>query len=126
MGAATSERDARARDEIGDGARNENFVGLGERLDALGDVDGDAADVVTAQLDLAGVEPATYMDADGADRVADGTGAAHRPSGAVEGRQEPVAGRGDLSAAEAFEFGAGETVVGGQQLRPSAVTHACD
>ena len=58
MGAAISERDARAADEVGDGAGDEDFVGLGECLDALGDVDGDAADVVTVQLDFAGVEPA--------------------------------------------------------------------
>ena len=58
MGAAISEQD---------------FVGLGECLDSLGDVDGDAANVVAVQLDLAGMQPATHVDADGADRVADGT-----------------------------------------------------
>ncbi len=126
MGAATSERDARARDEIGDGARNENFVGLGERLDALGDVDSDAADVVTAQLDFASVETATHTHADGMDRIAYGAGAAHGSSRPVEGRQKAVAGRFDFSAAEAFEFGAGEAVVGGEQLGPSAVAHPCD
>ena len=46
MGAAISEWDARAADQVGDGAGDEDFVGLGERLDTLGDVDGDAADVV--------------------------------------------------------------------------------
>src|SRR5260370_41523921 len=64
------------------------------------------------------------MDADGLHGVADGTAAAHRPSRPVEGRQEPVAGRSDLSAAEAFEFGAGEAVVGGEQFRPSAAAPA--
>src|SRR5918994_372207 len=107
MGAAISKWDAGAVNEVGDGAGGEDFVGLGERLDTLGDVDGDAADVVTAQLDLAGVEPNPHLDADGADRVADGTGAAHRSSRPIKGRQEAVAGRLDLSTAEAFEFGAG-------------------
>jgi hypothetical protein len=37
---AISECDARAADEVGDGARGEDFVGLGEGLDALGVVDG--------------------------------------------------------------------------------------
>src|SRR4029450_8596132 len=88
MGAAISEWDARAADEVGDGAGDEDFVGLGEGLAALGDVDGDAADVVAVQLDLAGVEPDPHVDADGADRVADGAGAAHRSSPPGEGRQE--------------------------------------
>src|SRR5262245_55641043 len=113
MGAAISERDARPADEVDDGAGHEDFVGLGECLDPLGDVDGDAADVLTGQLDFAGVEPGPHMDADGADRVADGTGTAHRSSWAVEGSQETVAGGLDFSAAEAFEFGAGEAVVCG-------------
>src|SRR5215217_2941916 len=119
MGAATSEGDARARDEIGDGARNENFVGMG-------DVDSDAADVVTAQLDFATVKTATHTHADGMDRIAYGAGAAHGSSRPVEGRQEPVPGGLDLSTAEAFEFGADEAVVGGEQLGPSAVAHPCD
>ena len=100
--------------------------GSRERLDALGDVDGDAADVVTAQLDFASVEAATHTDADGEDRVADGAGAAHRSSRPIEGRQEAIAGGSDLSAAEAVEFAAGEAVVGCEQLRPSAVAHPCN
>jgi hypothetical protein len=46
MGAEIGEWDARAADEVGDGSGGEDFVGLSESLDALGDVDGDAADVV--------------------------------------------------------------------------------
>ena len=92
----------------------------------LGDVDGDAADVVTAQFDLARVQSHPHLDANGAHRVTDGTGTARRSSRPVKDSQEPVAGAGDFSAAEAFEFGAGEAVVGGQQLRPSPVAHAGD
>jgi hypothetical protein len=46
--AAISEWDAGAADEVGDGAGDEDFVGLCERLAPLGDVEGDAPDVVTA------------------------------------------------------------------------------
>src|SRR5262249_53081338 len=106
--------------------RDEDFVGFGVRLYALGDVDGDAADVATAQLDLACVQPHPHLDANRAHRVADGTGTAHRSSRPVKGSQEPVAGGLDFSAAEAFQFGAGEAVVGHQQLRPSPIAHACD
>jgi hypothetical protein len=114
MGAPIGEWDARTTHQVGDGAGDEDFAGLGECLDALGDVDGDAPDIVTVQLDFAGMEPNPHIDTDGAHRVADGTGAAHGSPRPVEGRQEPVAGRLDLSAAEAFKFGAGEAVVGGE------------
>src|SRR5215216_4702864 len=110
MGAAISERDARTRNQVGDGARDEHLVWMRERLHPLCDVDGDAADVVTAQLDLARVEPIAHMDADRADRVADGS---PRP---VEDRQEAVAGRFDLPAAEAVELGAREAFVGAEEL----------
>src|SRR5262249_6740552 len=113
-------------DEVGDGAGDEDFVGLGERLDPLGDVDGKATDVVTAQLDLAGVKPAAHADTDRPDTVADGAGAAHRSARPIKDSQEAVAGRLDFSAAETFEFGAGDAVVGGQQLRPSPVAHPGD
>jgi hypothetical protein len=38
-------------------SRDEDFIGLGERLGPVCAVVGDAADVVTAQLDLASLEP---------------------------------------------------------------------
>ena len=46
MGAAIDEWDARAADKVGDRARDEDFVGLGESLDALGGVDGDGAQAI--------------------------------------------------------------------------------
>ena len=112
VGAAISERDARAASKVGDSARDKDFVRPRERLDSLRDVDGDAANVVTAQLDFASVEAATHTDADGVERVANGAGAAHRSPRPIEGRQDAIAGGSDLSAAEAFEFAAGEAVVG--------------
>src|SRR4029453_16293036 len=74
VGAAISERDARAANKVGDGARDKDFVRTRERLDSLGDVDGDATDVVTPQLDFSSVEAATHSDADGEERVANGAG----------------------------------------------------
>jgi hypothetical protein len=114
MGAAIGERDARAANEVGDRARDEDFVGLGVRLDPLCDVDGDAPDIVTVQLDLAGVEPNPHADADRSDRLADGAGAAHSSSRPVKDGQKAVASRPDLSSPEAFEFRTGEAVVGGK------------
>jgi hypothetical protein len=89
MGAAVGKWDARSADELGDGPREEDFVGLGVRLDSLGDVDGDAADVVAILLDLAGVETDPHVDADAAHAVADGTGAAHRSPGPSKVARNP-------------------------------------
>src|SRR5712691_10068887 len=44
---AVAERDARAHNEILDGARHEHLVGARERTDASADVDGHPGDVVT-------------------------------------------------------------------------------
>ena len=52
VGAAIGEGDARARDQVLHGAGDEDLAGTGDRRDPCADVDGDAADVVVAQLNL--------------------------------------------------------------------------
>src|SRR5262249_10391441 len=84
MTTAISERDARAANKVSDCSRDEDFVGLGHCLYALGDVDGDAADVVAMQFDLADVEPNADLDANSVHCIADSTRAAHRPTGPVK------------------------------------------
>jgi hypothetical protein len=49
--------EARASNQVTYGARHEYFAGPGQRGDASAEVSGDAADVVAAQFDLAGVQP---------------------------------------------------------------------
>jgi hypothetical protein len=63
-------------------------------------VDGDATDVVVAQLDLASVEAGPDLEVDPGQLVAESGGAADRPAGAVEGRQDAVAGGLDELTAE--------------------------
>jgi hypothetical protein len=53
---------------------------------------GDAADVVLAQLDLAGMQARPNVDADAGQFIAKRGRAVDRPSGAVEGGQDAVAG----------------------------------
>jgi hypothetical protein len=62
MGAAISERHTRATDKVRHGAGDEDFVAMGERLDALGDVDGDAADLVTVRECSSASEPSSADD----------------------------------------------------------------
>jgi hypothetical protein len=89
-----------------------------------GDVDGDATDVALAQLDLAGVEARPDLDVDAAQLVPEGGGAADRPAGAVEGRQDPVAGGLDELTTELLDQPAGKVVVDLQQLAPAPVPEA--
>jgi hypothetical protein len=64
---------------------------------------GDAADVVLAQLDLAGVQARPELEADAGQLVAKRGGTVDRSSGAVEGGQDPVAGRLDQPAVELLD-----------------------
>src|SRR4051812_29625895 len=97
------ELDARAGDEILDGAGDEHLARPGERGHACTRVDGNAGDVAVVELALAGVEPGTNREPERHHAVADGGRAPDRASRAVEGREEAVAGRVDLVAAEALE-----------------------
>ena len=99
--AAVVEVDAGAGDEILDGARDEHLARPGLRGDARADVDGDAGDLVVAELALARVQPGADVEAELAHRVARSRArSGSRARRAVEGREEAVAGRVDLAAAD--------------------------
>ena len=83
----------------------------GERRDPRADVDREPGDVVRLHLDLAGVDARPDLEPELADRVADRERAADRPRRAVECREEPVAGRLDLVAAEPLELPPGHPVM---------------
>jgi hypothetical protein len=54
--AGVDEGEAGASHQVDDGSRDEHIAGTCERLDPLRQVHGDAADVISAKLDLAGVD----------------------------------------------------------------------
>ena len=56
MFAPVGKGEARTSDQVADGARHEYLTGPGQRGDACTEVSGNAADVVAAELDLAGVQ----------------------------------------------------------------------
>jgi len=55
-----------------------------------GNMDTYARDVVAPDLDLAGVQPGTDLDAEGVERVSERSGAPDRPAWPVERRQDAV------------------------------------
>src|SRR3954452_16456786 len=116
---AVLERDAGTGDEVADRARHEHLAGSGQGSDARGDVDGDAADVVAHQLDLAGVDPDPHLQPRRACNLSDCVPAADRARGPVEGRETAVAQRLDLVAAEPRQLALNGRLVGLDALAPA-------
>ena len=113
MAAAIEERDAGACHELVRRARNQDLAGCRQGQDPGCRMDGDAADVVRDQFDLARVQAGPHLEPEFGDAVADRGRAADRARGPVEQDQKPIAGLLDLPAAEGRELEAGPVVVVG-------------
>ena len=109
--AAIPEPKIRACDEILDRARYEHLARFGERCDACPDRDCDAGDLAVGDFALAAMQTGPDCDLELAERVADCSRGADGTSGAIEGSEEPVAGRIDLPALEARELAADEAMM---------------
>jgi hypothetical protein len=118
---AIREAQARASDQILDGARHQNLAGGGEGGDAGADVDGDAADVVADHFALAGVEPGSDLDAERRDFLGDRAGATNAARGTVERPEKSVAGGFDFVAAKAREIAPYRRVMTAEQITPALV-----
>ena len=94
--AAPLELDARAGDEVFDGARDEHLARACLRRHARPSVDGDAGDLVADELALARVHADPDLKAQRCHRLDDRLGAACRERRPVERCEEPVAGCIDL------------------------------
>ena len=90
--ALVAEDEVGACQEVGDGARDEDLVGVGVGADALPDVDGDTRYVAVLELDLATVKTSTDLEPEWMNLVADRARAADGPGRAVEGGEDAVAG----------------------------------
>ena len=94
---------------------------LRHHADARAEVDRDASDVPVDEVDLARVQADSHVDADRAEGFVDRLCASDRAGGTVEGREEPVTRRLDLSSFEPVERSTDELVVLGEELSPSGV-----
>ena len=118
---ARLETKPRPRDEILDGGRHEHLLRACARGDASADVDGDAADVRSVQLDLARVDPCANLRTQGVHRVLDGERAAHGACRTVEDREEAVSGVVDLAPAVPPEQRTHTLIVGGDEFPPGTI-----
>jgi hypothetical protein len=84
-------------------------------------VDGDPADLGAGDLDLPHMDAGPGVDPDAGETFQDRRRAVHGAGRLVERGEEPVAGRVDLAAAEAFQLLADESVMRGQDLAPSPI-----
>src|SRR5436309_410353 len=84
-------------------------------------VDCDARNLAVDELAFTGVQAGAHVEAETADRLRDRTRAADRTRGAVERREEAVAGSVDLDTAITRELSTHELVVLLEQLAPPAV-----
>jgi IS30 family transposase len=110
-----------SHDEVGHRARRPDRARLREGGNPRRDVDGDAADIVAAELDLARVHAAAHIDSELPRGVADCACAFDRPGGTVEGGEEAVAGGFDLAAAETRELAPYRRVVSIEEVAPAAI-----
>src|SRR5215218_1085791 len=91
MAAPRLELDVRADDQVLDGAGDEDLAGRGERADPRPDIDGDAGDVLTADLALSGVQTRPHVDPQLPHRARDRARGLDPARRTVECRQEAVA-----------------------------------
>src|SRR3990172_2584510 len=102
---------ARTVEEVASGAGDEHVSGTGERSHARRRVDADAARLSAHDLHPAGGDAAAHADPETRHRRVHRGRRTHGPRGSVEEREEAVAGRADLAAAEAVNRRADPDVV---------------
>src|SRR5215218_6648361 len=98
MDSALEEAQLRPYDEVPDGTRHEHLTRTRQRSDPSADVHAHPGDVIVRQLNLSGVDACTYFDAEPTRPIADLARTADRSRRAVEGGQEAIPHRLDLSS----------------------------
>src|SRR5438093_1671998 len=109
--ASIIEGHARADDEIPHGARNENFARACQRAHAGRDVHGDPTDVFASKFHLAGVQARPDLDPELLDGDGQRARTLDRAPGAVERREESVAGVLDVTATKLLDIARNDLVV---------------
>src|SRR5947207_15395646 len=115
------ELDPGAHHEILDRGGNEHLTCLGPPGHARSDVDGHPTDAAVATLALSAVKARTKLEAECLHVAEDLRGRLDRSCGAVERREDPVAGRVDDVALVALDLLANEAVVAIEDLSPGSV-----
>ena len=119
--AAVGEFEPGARDEVVDGLGHEHLARCGLGGDSLRDLNGDAANAIASDFNLARMHAGAGVEAERPERAHDRRRAADRARGAVERGERPVARRLELMAAEPGQLSANHLVVALDELEPGTV-----
>ena len=111
-----------ARHEISDGARDHHFAGARRGGDAGADVDRDSRQLPLVQFAFADVNTDPRVEAEAVESFDDRLTRADRARGAVERREEAIASRVALLAAEPAQLPSHERMVLCEQVAPGSVT----
>ena len=86
-------------------------------------MDTDPGDVSVPDLDFAGVQTSTNLDAQRSERVSDSEGTTNRPTWSVERGQHAVASHFDHPTSVLFNDRTSNGIMGFQETAPLSVTH---
>ena len=118
------ELNARAHNQVFDGAGDKEFARVRERGHSMGDDHCESCDVLVSELDLSGMNAGAHLETEASAGVADGSCARDSPPRSVEGGQRAIAGRLDQLASEAGQLPIDGGVVAVEDLLPAPVTKA--
>ena len=124
VGAAVLEDDAGTDDRVLNGLRRQYLVWPREGADSGSDVNGDAAELRSENLELTRVGACAHAEPDAAHRRTDRLCGSNRPGGAIEGGQESVARPIDLPPSEVLKLGSNDLVVTLKKRAPFRVADA--
>ena len=102
-------------------AGDQDLAGSGEGADSRRDVDGQAGEIIAADLALARVQTCSHFDPERPDGSRDCLGAADRARGTIEAGHEAVAGRVDLRSPKPSELVAHGLVMRVKERAPTPV-----
>ena len=123
MRTAILEPKFRTRHKIADRARHQYTVAFRHGCDAGRDVDGDAADILALELDLARMDAAADSTGRRVRRRGDLARASHGTRRAIEGGKEAVAQSLDFSSPKPGDFSSHDVVVPVEKSLPVAISH---
>jgi hypothetical protein len=97
--------------KVGDGARHQDFVRLGERADPGTDVHSNATEIGIALLAFTGMDPRAEGQAERTGLGTCGESTSHGTCGSIKGSEESVSGRLHLSSTKPLDLSAYRSVV---------------
>jgi hypothetical protein len=121
VSAAIDEADARAGDEVFDGAGYQHLTGLGGRSYTRSDVQSDSADLGARHFDLPSMQTSADLDTELVPSFNNIQSTSNRASRSIEGGEESITGGINLAASKSSELSPNHGVMPLEKLYPSTI-----